>query len=69
MTQLARTERTRLRRRPQRGTYERAAVHAILDEALVCHVGFTQAEQPYVIPTAFARLGDHLYIHGAAASR
>lgn len=63
------TERTKLRRRPQRASYDRAVVEAILDEAFFCHVGFTVDGQPYVIPTIHARVGDHVYIHGSAASR
>ncbi len=63
------TERTRVRRHPERGSYERAAAYAILDEALICHVGFTTADGPVVIPTIHARAGDTLYIHGSPASR
>ena len=63
------TERTRVRRRAERGRYDRETVHAILDDALVCHVGFTAEGQPYVIPTTYARVEDRLYVHGAAASR
>jgi nitroimidazol reductase NimA-like FMN-containing flavoprotein (pyridoxamine 5'-phosphate oxidase superfamily) len=63
------TERTRLRRYPARGDYERATIHAILDEALVCHMGFALDGQPYVIPTLCARVDDTLYVHGSAASR
>jgi nitroimidazol reductase NimA-like FMN-containing flavoprotein (pyridoxamine 5'-phosphate oxidase superfamily) len=63
------TERTRLARRRDRGSYERATVHAILDEALYCHVGFSLAGQPYVIPTVHARIGERLYVHGSVASR
>ena len=63
------TPRTRLRRRAQRGRYDRAAVHAILDEALVCHVGFVADGRPIVIPTAYARVGDALYLHGSPANR
>ena len=63
------TDRTRVRRIPKRASYDRAAADAILDEALVCHVGFVADGQPFVIPTAFARVDRHLYIHGAAASR
>ncbi len=63
------TERTTLHRRPQRASYDRAVVEAILDEAFFCHVGFTVDGQPYVIPTIYARVGDHVYIHGSAASR
>ena len=61
--------RTRVRRHPERGAYERAAIDAILDEALYCHVGFTLDGQPFVIPTIHARAGDVLYLHGSPASR
>jgi uncharacterized protein len=63
------TPRTELHRLPARGSYDRATVHAILDEALVCHLGFVAQEQPFVIPTTFARDGETLFVHGAAASR
>src|SRR5215471_13133408 len=63
------TERTRLRRIPSRGVYDRAQVYAILDEAYLCHVGFAVDGQPFVIPTGFARFGDEIFIHGSAASR
>ena len=61
--------RTRLVREPQRAVYDRTAIDAILDEAFICHVGFVVDGQPFVIPTGFGRRGDHLYIHGSAASR
>jgi nitroimidazol reductase NimA-like FMN-containing flavoprotein (pyridoxamine 5'-phosphate oxidase superfamily) len=64
-----RTERTRLRRLPERGAYDRATVHAILDEGFVCHVGFVADGQPYVIPTGYARVGETLYLHGSTGSR
>lgn len=67
--EVIQTERTRLRRLSKRGSFERETINAILDEALICHVGFAVDGQPYVIPTGFARLGDHLYIHGSSASR
>jgi uncharacterized protein len=63
------SERTRVVREPHRAVYEREAIYKILDEALVCHVGFTVEGQPFVIPTMFARVGDELYLHGSAASR
>jgi nitroimidazol reductase NimA-like FMN-containing flavoprotein (pyridoxamine 5'-phosphate oxidase superfamily) len=63
------TERTRVRRLPARGVFDRAAIHAILDEAIVCHVAFVVDRQPYAIPTGHARIGDALYLHGSAASR
>ena len=63
------TEKTRLKRLPKRGHFERETINAILDEAFICHVGFVVDGQPYVIPTGYARIGDDLYIHGSAASR
>jgi nitroimidazol reductase NimA-like FMN-containing flavoprotein (pyridoxamine 5'-phosphate oxidase superfamily) len=63
------TGRTTLRRLPQRGEFGREAVYQILDEAFVCHVGFVSAGHPFVIPTAYGRAGDVLYLHGARASR
>jgi uncharacterized protein len=62
--------RTKLRRKPSRGSHERAAIEAILDEALVCHLGVVDAEgAPVVTPTLHARLGADVYVHGSAASR
>jgi nitroimidazol reductase NimA-like FMN-containing flavoprotein (pyridoxamine 5'-phosphate oxidase superfamily) len=49
--------------------YDKERVCEILDEGLLCHVGFTQDDQPYVIPTLYARAGEMLYIHGSGASR
>jgi uncharacterized protein len=63
------TARTRVRRLPERGVYERATVHAILDEGFVCHVGFVVDGQPYVLPTGYARVGQTLYLHGSTGSR
>jgi uncharacterized protein len=61
--------RTRMRRMPARGDYERETIAAILDEALVAHLGFAVDGQPYVIPTLHARVGERVYFHGSAASR
>jgi nitroimidazol reductase NimA-like FMN-containing flavoprotein (pyridoxamine 5'-phosphate oxidase superfamily) len=63
------TPRTTVRRLPDRARYDRETIHAILDEGLVCHVGFVEGGQPFVIPSAYARVGDRLVIHGSAASR
>ena len=63
------TERTRVRRLPERGVYDRDVVHAILDEGFICHVGFVADGQPYVIPTGYARAGETLYLHGSTGSR
>jgi nitroimidazol reductase NimA-like FMN-containing flavoprotein (pyridoxamine 5'-phosphate oxidase superfamily) len=69
MNEFAPTERTKVRRLPDRGKYDSESVYGILDEAFICHVGFVVESQPYVIPTGFARVNDTLYIHGSAASR
>ena len=61
--------RTRLRRLPERGRYDREAIDSVLDAALVAHLGFVSEGQPLVIPTLHARLGDAVYVHGSAASR
>jgi nitroimidazol reductase NimA-like FMN-containing flavoprotein (pyridoxamine 5'-phosphate oxidase superfamily) len=62
-------ERTKLKRLPQRASYERDTIYQILDEGFVCHVGFVCDGQPVVIPTAYGRAEDILYIHGSVASR
>jgi uncharacterized protein len=62
-------KRIRIKREPQRGRYDRETIDLILDEALLCHLGFEIDGQPYVIPTLHARVGDTLYVHGSAASR
>jgi nitroimidazol reductase NimA-like FMN-containing flavoprotein (pyridoxamine 5'-phosphate oxidase superfamily) len=64
-----RTERTTLRRLPERARYDRETVHAILDEGFICHVGFVVDEQPHVIPTGYVRVGETLYLHGSSGSR
>jgi nitroimidazol reductase NimA-like FMN-containing flavoprotein (pyridoxamine 5'-phosphate oxidase superfamily) len=69
MEPITPTPRTTHHRRPSRGSHDRSVVNAILDEALVCHVGFVDGGQPFVLPTAHARVEDRLYLHGAVASR
>jgi uncharacterized protein len=69
MTRQSSSPRVVVRRHPERGRYERATVHAILDEAVVCHLGVVVDSQPLVMPTAFARVEDTLYLHGAAANQ
>jgi nitroimidazol reductase NimA-like FMN-containing flavoprotein (pyridoxamine 5'-phosphate oxidase superfamily) len=69
MTELAITERTRVRRLAKRGVYDRDTLYAILDEALICHLGFIVEDAPVVLPTIHWREGDTLYVHGSAASR
>jgi uncharacterized protein len=63
------TPRTKVKRLAKRAVYDEAAVYAILDEGIVCHVGFVREGQPFVIPTLYARSGDALYFHGSGASR
>ena len=63
------SDRTRVRREPERARYDRATIDAILDEALVCHVGFVHDGAPVVIPTIHVRVGDDLLLHGSPASR
>jgi nitroimidazol reductase NimA-like FMN-containing flavoprotein (pyridoxamine 5'-phosphate oxidase superfamily) len=63
------TDRTKVNRLPQRGNYEQETIYKILDEGMICHVGFVVNEQPFVIPTGYARYGDKLLIHGSAISR
>lgn len=67
--EIIQTERTTVKRIPKRGVYERETINQILDEAFVCHVGFTVEGKTFVIPTGYARDGDNLLIHGSAASR
>ena len=62
-------DRTRIRRHPERGRYDRETIDRILDEALISHVGFVVEGRPVVIPTIHARVGDVLYLHGSPASR
>jgi nitroimidazol reductase NimA-like FMN-containing flavoprotein (pyridoxamine 5'-phosphate oxidase superfamily) len=66
---MPKTAKTKLRRLPKRGHHDRATIDAILDEALVAHMGFVHDGQPLVIPTLHARLGDEVMIHGSSASR
>lgn len=63
------TAKTQVKRAPKRGHYDFETVAKILDEGLICHVGFVVEGQPFVIPTAYGRVDDHIYIHGAGASR
>jgi nitroimidazol reductase NimA-like FMN-containing flavoprotein (pyridoxamine 5'-phosphate oxidase superfamily) len=63
------TPRTTVKRRAQRGVYDQATIFRILDEALVCHMGFVVDGQPFVLPTAYARIDDRLYLHGSPSNR
>lgn len=64
-----RSDATTLERKPDRGDHSREAVHAVIDEALVAHVGFVVDEQPFVIPMTYGRDGDRLLLHGSVANR
>ena len=67
--QTYKTPRTTVKRLGNRGVYDRDTIHAIVDEALICHVGFVVDGQPFVIPTIHTRIDDRLYFHGSAANR
>ena len=69
MSQFTPTERTKVRRKPDRGKYDWETIHAILDQAFVCHVGFIADGMPFVVPTNYVRVGDKLFLHGSTASR
>ena len=69
MSNDLRTTRTTVHRGAKRAVYDRETIHAVLDEALICHVGFVVDGQPYVLPTIHARIGERLYLHGANTNR
>ena len=69
MARFTRSNKTRINRLPKRGHYDRETIYKILDEALICHVGFVEEGQPFVIPTNFARMNEDIVLHGAKASR
>jgi len=69
MSQFTPTERTTVRRKPDRGTFDLKTVYDILDQAFVCHVGFVVDGTPFVVPTNYVRVGDKLFLHGSTASR
>jgi len=69
MRQPPPSQRAQVRRLPDRAAYDRETIHAILDEGLVCHVGFVSEGQPHVIPMSYGRDGDRLLLHGSSASR
>ncbi len=68
MTNLP-TQRSELKRLPERGAYDRPTIDAILDDGMLCHLGFIADGGPVVIPTLYARRGDEVLFHGSAASR
>jgi len=69
MSDFPKTKQNRINRLPKRGHYDRETIYQILDEALICHVGIIEGEQPFVIPINFARVGDTIFLHGAKTSR
>lgn len=69
MSDFTPTDRTKVRRKPDRGTYDREIIYKILDEAFVCQVGFIVDGLPFVVPTNYVRVGDKLFLHGSSASR
>lgn len=69
MTAFDVTSRNKVLRLAKRGLYDRDEVYAIIDAAMICHVGYEIDGQPYVMPTLVARDGDTLLLHGSAASR
>ena len=69
MSEFTPTERTKIRRKPDRGSYDRDLIYSILDEAFVCHVAFIADGLPFVVPTNYVRVGDKLFLHGSVASR
>src|SRR5437660_7207276 len=66
---FAPTEKTRVRRKPERANYDRRLIYSILDEAFVCQVAFIDNGLPFVVPTNYVRVGDKLFLHGSTASR
>jgi uncharacterized protein len=69
MSQFPATPRTRVTRKPNRGSYDRELIYRILDEAFVCHVAFIADGLPFVVPTNYVRVRDKLFLHGSTASR
>src|SRR5260370_28340207 len=69
MSNFTPTERTKVRRKPERGSYDHELIYRILDEAFVCHVAFIVDGQPFLVPTNYVRVGDKLFLHGSTASR
>lgn len=69
MESFLKSDRNRVRRIPDRGTYRKSEIYAILDEGLYCQVGFVVGGMPYLIPTLYARMGEKVILHGSRASR
>ncbi len=69
MSEYPRNERNTVRRRAERGRYDRDTVYSILDSSFLCHLGFVSDGQPFVIPTLYGREGDTIFVHGSSVSR
>ncbi len=69
MSDFPKSELNTVRRLPKRGHYDRDVIYPIVDEALICHVGFSIDGQPFVMPTIHTRINDTIYLHGAIANR
>lgn len=69
MEEYSKTDKNKVKRVPKRGHYDKETIFKILDSAFVCHVGFVVDGQPFVIPTAYGREGEKIYLHGATKSR
>lgn len=69
MREFPRTEKSTVKRLPKRGFYDEETIYKILDEGIICHISFVLNNQPYIIPTAYVRIGDNIYIHGAKANK
>lgn len=69
MSNYPKSSRNTVKRSPKRGHYDKETVHRILDAGYICHIGFTIGNQPYVIPNAYGREGDTIYLHGAVGNR
>jgi len=69
MSNFALEDKNKVKRRPDRGHYDKETIYSIVDETMLCHIGFVQDGQPFVIPALHARKDDQLLIHGASTSR
>ncbi len=69
MNKFIPTEKTKVNRLPKRGFYDKDTIYKILDEGIICHVAFTLKDKPFIIPIAYVRTGDSIYIHGAKSNR
>jgi nitroimidazol reductase NimA-like FMN-containing flavoprotein (pyridoxamine 5'-phosphate oxidase superfamily) len=69
MSEFQQTDLNKVKRLPKRGQYDKKTIYEIVDEALICHVGFVLEDQPFVMPTIHFRIDDTIYLHGAVANR